>query len=88
VPDVELALAPGEELFDLPTFGDRNFLSRSAVFREIAAGQLRAWKFGKRNVIPLSEETRWRNARGRLVQTNPLHPRRKYPVHDKSQMKA
>ena len=81
--DLEPTFAPGEALFDLPTFGSRNFLSRSAIFREIAAKRLRVWRFGKRNVTTLSEETRWRNARGRLVQANPVHPRRKFPVRDR-----
>ena len=47
----------GDEFFDIPTFMSRNYVSRTLVFREIAAGRLRAWKAGGRNVIPRSEET-------------------------------
>ena len=55
-------------------------LSRTLTFREIAAGRLRAWKAGGRNVIPRSEETgRWRNA---LRRVEPVGgpSRRKYPI--------
>ena len=71
-----------DELFDIPTFMRRNYVSRSVVFREIAAGRLRAWKIGgRRNVILLSEETRWRSALKRAMPNiNPLHPRRKHPI--------
>ena len=69
-----------DELLDIPTFMSWNYVSRSVVFREIAAGRLRAWKVGgRRNVIPLSEEARWRSAL-RRVTPDPLHPRRKHPV--------
>ena len=37
----------GDELFDIPTFMSRNYVSRTLVFREIAAGRLRAWKAGR-----------------------------------------
>ena len=69
----------GDELFDIPTFMSRNYVSRTLTFREIAAGRLRAWKAGGRNVIPRSEETRWRNAL-RRVEPVRNHPRRKYPI--------
>ena len=69
----------GDELFDVPTFMSRNHVSRTLTFREIAAGRLRAWKAGRRNVIPRSEETRWRKSL-RRVEPVRNHPRRKYSV--------
>jgi hypothetical protein len=66
----------GDELFDIPTFMSRNYVSRTLVFREIAAGRLRAWKAGGRNVIPRSEETRWRNALRRVAPARNHLPRK------------
>ena len=71
-----------DELLDIPTFMSRNYVSRSVVFREIAAGRLRAWKIGGRRNVFLSGGGSLAE-RVRRVTPDPLHPRRKHPGHTK-----
>lgn len=66
-------------MLSIETFMERNLMSRSAVYKQIAEGKLIAHKFGKKSGIYQAEEARWRAALPRVAPV-PNHHRRKHSV--------
>ena len=48
--------------FSINTFAEAADISRASVYAEIAAGRLRAVKFGGKTLIPAEEAQRWINS--------------------------
>jgi hypothetical protein len=49
----------GKLSYSVPALAEAADISRSKIYEEMAAGRLRAKKFGARTIIPADEARRW-----------------------------